>query len=68
MSRSETSAPWATAKTNSPSGPEETPTDWTPVARPRWRLKLAMEATLTRPTTTTWVVAAGPDLEAWRSG
>ena len=55
-SRRTTSAPWVTAKTNSPSGPDETPTDWTPATRPRWRLKLAMLATLTRPTTTTWVV------------
>ena len=29
-SRSETSAPWVTVKTNSPSGPEATPTGWTP--------------------------------------
>ena len=46
----------------------ETPTDWTPAARPRWRLKLAMDATLTRPTTTTWVVVEGPNSRAWRSG
>ena len=51
---------WLTVKTNSPSGPDETPTDWTPATRPRWRLKLAMLATLTRPTTTTWVCAALP--------
>ena len=29
-SRRATSAAWVTAKTNSPSGPDETPTDWTP--------------------------------------
>ena len=44
-----TSSPWLTVKRNSPSGPDETPTDWTPARRPRWRLKLAMRATLTRP-------------------
>ena len=51
-----TSASWLTVKTNSPSGPEVTPTDCTPATRPRWRLKPAMLATLTRPMTTTCVV------------
>ena len=49
-----------TAKTNSPSGPDDTPTDCTPATRDRWRLKPAMLATLTRPVTTTRVVTALP--------
>src|SRR5688500_2366237 len=60
-SRRTMSVVWWTAKRNSPSGPDETPTDLTPASRPRWRLKLAMLATLTRPVTTTCVVTVSPE-------
>ena len=58
--RNETSGRWVTLNTNSPSGPEATATPVTPDRRPRWRLKLAMLATDTRPDTTTWVVRGSP--------
>ena len=53
----------STVNTNSPSGPDATPTPETPAVRLRPRLKVAMLATLTRPTTTTRVVTRSP---AWR--
>ena len=65
---SEVSEPWPTVKMNSPSGPDDTPTFLTPGRRPTWRLNVAMLATLTSPTTTTWVDSIGAGLAGASSG